>query len=169
MGKKLIIRGADFSENGIVEPIFKLFTNNAEILNSSSVAITGVSEVLSPFLVGDYEKLAGRTINFISGRFTTNTIVIGKFAGIPSASTVVTPIVTINLSEDEKRTPITKKFEDITLGNNEYLVVSGAFEAKNDASMGRGLWSKVGNSDFREWPNIAIYCDFGYTNTELTD
>ena len=166
MGKKIIIKGADFSENGInyMEHLFLGVYTQRGAGDSTPVAANGgwaYGTSSAPFT-----GLVNKTINFV--RF------VGKKVGTlnfyrctdPTDSTTLHLVTSVEITAVGKE--IMHVFEPVTLGN-EYFVIGepngsqGLPGYKSSGSTVGGPWiGKIPNSSLSSYNSAGITIDVGY-------
>ena len=144
MGKSLVIKGADFSENGIQETTPTLNWYIDSTLNTGSLSSANRANGGWAFKEGDMSLLQGKTINRLklipSIEGTLNLYKATSLSG------PVTLVASILIPDADVNTISVYEFNGFTLGENEVLVIgeansSAGFKYKTDA--GNGFYSKV--------------------------
>ena len=147
MGKKLIIKGADFSENRIPEQEVPLLSRTNDILQAN----TKSSLASSPFCDPLYEQLQGRVITGIEMKpAQAGTISVLRAQSLDSGGTVKIAEITIDSNDIGQ----TKKYEvNIPVGSTDIICIglesdSGGYYYNSNSS-GTNIFMKVGTSNYR--------------------
>lgn len=156
MGKKIIIKGADFSENGMLagelvwyfEKGFDKAIYNVSKTGSSAWALTDTEASI----------LYGKTINrikFIPA--ATGTFRIYKTSSLSSLGELVAEVA---IDASLVRTVVTASFDDVVVANGERFVFPDnmPYVAETDAS----FYKRVGYSDYSVVSDFRFPWAFGY-------
>lgn len=166
MGKKIIIKGADFSENGIAysERLYLDYYTRYGGGATKPVAANGgwaYGTASAP-----YAGIANKTINFV--RFKSKQVGTLNFYRCtdPTDSSTLTLVTSVEITATNQE--IMHIFEPVTLGN-EYFVIGEANASQGlpgyDGSSGGGTipWiGKVPNANLSSYGAKGIRIDIGY-------
>lgn len=156
MGKKIIIKGADFSENGMMageltwyfEKGFDKTIVDISTAGSSAWALTDTEASI----------LYGKTINrikFIPA--AAGTFRIYKTSSLSSLGELVAEVV-INTSQ--VRTVVTASFDDVVVANGERFVFPDNMPYAGES--GASFYKRVGYSNYSVVSNYRFPWAFGY-------
>lgn len=169
MGKKLVIKGADFSENGLVYQETLYIDNYTVMKNKASTEpnrANGGWAFGQPSIPSD--KLTNKIINFVRFRAkTAGTLNFYRCASAKSGSKTL--VTTIEIESAQVNTEITHIFPEITLGE-EFFVIGEADSTQGicgyvASQSGREPWiGKVQNSSPSSYSNGGLVIDIGYVN-----
>lgn len=158
MGKSLIIKGADFSQNTI--SITWYVDRYTDYTLSKSANVVNGGWALSD---SDAATLQGKTVNIIKFK-PVSSGTFKLFVAHAKNATSVTEKATITISSSEAGTEVTKEFTPFQIGEGEYLV----FGEANDAvgfyfgnSTGLSFYSRV-PSDWTKSNDYALGIAVGY-------
>ena len=173
MGKRIVIKGADFSANAIVKTEIDVwYTNQKTKYEERTIqAGTGITKFKQAskywaFNNEQQEAMRGKVINtirLIPYNFTT--LHFYKVSSITSAIPS-TPIATATFTSGNKFIEV-KLDKEIMLGSNEYLVFdNGCYVSTHEIYEDQNFYRKVGFSGANLYPNgdTLILLDFGYKN-----
>lgn len=143
MGKNLIIKGADFHENGIATSVLAIDRSS-----KISAASFRSNPSLSPFADADYPNLQGKTIVAVEFKpYSAGTISIIKSTALDSGGHQI--VATINVASEDIGN-ITKYPVYINVGSNDII----GFHDVNDTAKfyyaentNEGMYMKVGSTE----------------------
>ena len=156
MGKKIIIKGADFSENGMLAGELTLYFEKGFDKTIVNVSTTGSSA----WALTDTEAsiLYGKTINrikFIPA--AAGTFRIYKTSSLSSLGELVAQ-VTIDASQ--VGTVVTASFDDVVVANGERFVFPDNMKYVQES--GASFYKRVGYSDYSVVSGYRFPWAFGY-------
>ena len=171
MGKRIVIKGADFSANAIDKTEIDAWYTNQKIkyeereLTSVLVKFSQVSKYWA-FNDEQQEAIRGKVINIIRLiPYNFTTLHFYKVSSITSAIPS-TPVATASFTSGNKFIEV-KLDKEITLGSDEYLVFdNGVYVGTAERYEDQNFYRRVGFSDanlFSEGKTL-ILLDFGYKN-----
>ena len=148
MGKSLIIKGADFSANGI--PAYSNITWFLDSFNETyATRDTNISQ--GYFGPGNYSQLQGKTINCIKFKAAASGQLTIAFADGVGGSAQISQERIIEVSQDEVGTVVTKLFTPIEVSQSDYIVVGKPtdtagwyFTNSYPDDAGTGVYTKIG-------------------------
>lgn len=163
MGKKLIIRGADFSQNGIINPFVGEWYNY-DLENHPPAYETLVSS--ARFVPGNYSVFQGKTINAIKLKVITPGTITIAVADRITANAQFSQSRTLDFSQVAPNTIVTEIFEAIEVGDG-YLSIfastdTGSFGYEGQVSNPVGIYRYIGTANPGSLPNFSLSVDFGY-------
>lgn len=173
MGKRIIIKGADFSANAIGKnEIDAWYTNQKTKYEERTIkpgtGLTKFNQSSKYWAFNDKQQVAmrGKVINTV--RLIPFNITALNFYKVSSITSALpsTPIATANFTSGREFIEV-KLDKEITLGNNEYLVFdNGAFAATTIAYEDQNFYKRVGFSDANIYSggDTLVLMDFGYKN-----
>lgn len=163
MGKSLVIKGADFSANGIPEHIPALTWYIDSCINDASVSAANKANGGWAYFSEDNALLQGKTINRIklipSLEGTLNIYSADSLSGNKTLR------ATITILEEEKGNITTYSFQEFTLGANEIFVIG---EANTEAGFkyrttgGVGFYGKVPSASISTINGQNLNISVGY-------
>ena len=170
MGKKLIIKGADFSENAVDVRVIEWYITQYTDYGGSASSVVNVVNGGWAYQSNHNSLIQGKLINalkFKAAAAGTLNLYKGKLN-----STSKPQIGSVSVSQSEVGTAVIKTFTPYTMGANEYLIIgepnsSASFyfttQAPADSS---GFYTKVPS----EWSSTALVSslcvDVGYIEPE---
>ena len=174
MGKRLVIKDADFSANAvdvrIIEWYILSYTNYD---GSESHSIANVVNGGWAFVQTTNALIQGKTINALRFKAAGNGA-LNIYKGTLN-STSKTLIGTVNISSSEAGQEVTKTFTPYTMGANDFLIIgepnsAGAFYYRGNISptgVSHNFYTKVPS----EWSlttanNLELCFDVGYIEPE---
>lgn len=174
MGKRLIIKGADFSANAIGStPLYEntWYTNQKDKYNSREISTVGIvpfNQASKCWALNDsqHSAMRGKPINAIrlmpSGFTTLNLYKVSSLSSpLPS-----TPAATATFASGSAFIEV-RLNQEITLGDGEYLAFdNGAYAPTINAYDDVDFYRKVGSSEVNVYTagTTLILLDFGYKN-----
>lgn len=156
MGKKIIIKGADFSENGIrtmeITWFFEEGFNKAFYSNSSSGS--------SAWALNDTEApiLYGKTINRI--KFIPAEAGTFRIYKTSSLSYLGELVVELTITPQQVRNVVIASFDDVVVANGERFVFPNNMPYVRES--GASFYKRVGNSDYVIVSDFRFPWAFGY-------
>lgn len=174
MGKKLIIKDADFSANAldvrVIEWYILSYTNYLE----SSQNIANVVNGGWAFVQATNALLIGKTINAIRFKAATSGT-LNIYKGVLNSSEK-TFIGSVNVTSSEVGQEVTKTFTPYTMGGNDYLIIGEPNSSASFYYQGSGVKPTAASHNFytkvpSEWSlttanNIELCIDIGYIEPE---
>lgn len=173
MGKRIVIKGADFSANAIgrheIETWYTNQKNKYEQRELKTSALIKFNQASKYWAFNDdqQEAMRGKRINIVRLiPYNITTLKLYKVSSITSAIPS-TPIATATFTSGNEFIEV-KLDKEITLGNDEYLVFdNGVFANTNQKYEDQNFYRRVGFSDANLYlyRDTLILVDFGYKNT----
>lgn len=158
MGKKLIIKGADFSTNGIIESETTwYFSEGLDISLGYTAAAASSAWALNDT---NAALLYGKNINRI--KFVpanTGNFRIYKTSSLSSLGDLV---ATINVVSGQQNTVVTARFDTVTVAQGERFVFPDLM--KYGTKSGASFYKKVGHNDYSTVTGYCFPWAFGYNN-----
>lgn len=156
MGKKIIIKGADFSENGMLAGELTWYFEKGFDREPIAVSTSGSSA----WALTDTEAsiLYGKTINrikFIPS--AAGTFRIYKTSSLSSLGELVAKVV---INTPRVGTVVTVSFDDVVVANGERFVFPDNMPYA--AESGASFYKRVGYSDYSVVSNFRFPWAFGY-------
>lgn len=171
MGKRIVIKGADFSANAIGTPEVDVWytdqKNKYEYRKKNSL-LTLFNQASKYWALNDaqQEAIRGKRINIIRLiPYNFTTLNFYKVSSITSAIPS-TPVATATFTSGDKFVEV-KLDKEITLGSDEYLIFdNGVFVGTTEKYEDQNFYRRVGFSDANLFSvgNTLIILDFGYKN-----
>lgn len=166
MGKSLIIKGADFSENGVyktVENWFLLLGTQYGHLKSSSPTNNSGAAAWS-FSDGNNALIQGKTINQI--RFYPADAGVFKIFVLDSRTSALgDPVATITVASGDVGNFTKYEFSDIQVGDNQYLAFvdpSQTVRMYYAVRSGESFYKRCGFNDSSVVSGYQLLIDVGY-------
>ena len=172
MGKRIIIKGADFSANAIGKTEINVWYTNQrnkyEERELKASVITKFNQASKYWAFNDdqQEAMRGKQINVI--RLIPKGFSKLNFYKVSSVTSAIssTPVATANFISGDEFIEV-KLDKDIILGSDEYLVFdNGAFVGTAEKYEDQNFYRKVGFSNANLYPDgdTLVLLDFGYKN-----
>lgn len=168
MGKKLIVKGADFSENAIQRNYTWFVNECARFVASATNAATRANGGWS-LGNGSTSSLQGHTFNVIRFKPShSGALHIYSAASRSDLTSAMTLLVTINVQAGDVGSVMQYEFNPVTLAANAYIVFgeanseAGMYYAKNTS--GVGFFTKVGSGTSSSVSNQSLCFDIGYVS-----
>lgn len=166
MGKSLIIRGADFSANGIKDYPVTWFMDNFKENWATSIGV----KTARAFVPGNYTDVQGKTINCVKLKVAgagTFTFMVANGVG---GSATYSQARTIEFSSDEVDTTVVKTFDPIDVPQDGFIAWmtstdTGNWYYGNVSTGGTGFYMNVGNGGdgtIKGFPNVDMNVSIGY-------
>lgn len=120
MGKSLIIKGADFSQVSVSDPVLTWFIDGYK----NERNLSNVTTSAGGFIPGNYAAVQGKSLNRIKLYYVEGTIL--KIGVVDGVGTTVnsSQVREIDFSQDTPNTVVVKEFETINVPNDKYICIS---------------------------------------------
>lgn len=137
MGKRLVIKGADFSRNSISNSTLTWYIQEMKSLEEAILSPANIASAGWSFKEETNSLLVGKNINcvqFIAGLAGTLNLYIGSLG-----TTSLQRIASISISSSDVNTEKFITFPTVTVGNGQHLIIAepqttGSFRYFEDAS-----------------------------------
>lgn len=171
MGKRIVIKGADFSANAIGKTEIDVWytdQKNKYEERQKGTILNKFNQASKYWAFNDEQQKAirGKRINII--RLIPHNITTLNFYKVSSITSAIpsTPVATATFTSGDKFIKV-KLDKEITLGSDEYLVFdNGCFVTTNEKYADQNFYRKVGFSgaNLYSYGDTLILLDFGYKN-----
>lgn len=162
MGKRLIIKGADFSQNGIYSQVSLWYITGYDDNKSNLSSTANTANGGWAFGDTDQNKVRGKVINQIKFKVSA----AGDFPIMKgSARNSMTEAASITIEQAEIGTVVTKTFTPVTVGESEYIAVgkpngAGMYFTSSSSATPSGFYTKVPSSPTSTTGNLGVNVGF---------
>lgn len=166
MGKKLIIKGADFSLNGIKEGVWSETWYITDL--DSYTPDTESNPSSAAFAPSNASQVQSRTINMIKLKISTPGIIsIGVADKVAGGKASLSQTRTLDFSNVTPGSVVTKVFDPITLGATDYPVIqyttdTGRFMYSNVQQGSVTFYARVGENTSPSLLQYTLCVNWGY-------